>query len=43
MEGDVVDHDVPQQDILKAVKTVIVKGQNKSSEDAYCAENIISY
>jgi hypothetical protein len=43
MEGNVVDHDVPQQDALRAVKTVMVKGQNESSEHAYCAENIIFY
>jgi len=27
MEGNVVDHDIPQQDVLRAVKTVIVKGK----------------
>jgi hypothetical protein len=43
MGGDAADHDVPQQDIPRAVKTGIVKRQNESSEDAYCAENIISY
>jgi hypothetical protein len=43
MEGNGVDHDAPQQGIPRAVKTVIVKRQNESSEDAYCAENIISY